>query len=200
MADESHQQPPAQIVYELRKRRDWDAAAAVIAALVGLLALCVSGYTAYLQRQQVRAQVWPFIEAGNDDNQLSLIAYSKGVGPAIVHTMQVLIDGKPQHDWNGVLDMLKVEKPRHYSQSTISPSVVSAGEHVSLIKFEDKEVWQRFRTAAIDRIGISLCYCSTLGECWLYRDSQLVGFKTSTMSVQPIERCPNLSAEETFIN
>ena len=29
-------------------RRDWDAVAAVIAAFVGLLALCVSGYTAYL--------------------------------------------------------------------------------------------------------------------------------------------------------
>ncbi len=30
---------------------------AVIATLVGLCALCVSGYTAYMQRQQVRAAV-----------------------------------------------------------------------------------------------------------------------------------------------
>ena len=31
---------------------------AVIATFVGLCALCVSGYTAYMQRQQVRAAVW----------------------------------------------------------------------------------------------------------------------------------------------
>ncbi len=31
---------------------------AIIATLVGFLALCVSGYTAYMQRQQVRAIVW----------------------------------------------------------------------------------------------------------------------------------------------
>jgi hypothetical protein len=34
----------------------------VIAAGIGLLALLVAGYTAYLQRQQVRAQVWPRVE------------------------------------------------------------------------------------------------------------------------------------------
>ncbi len=31
---------------------------AIVATLVGFLALCVSGYTAYMQRQQVRAIVW----------------------------------------------------------------------------------------------------------------------------------------------
>ena len=42
-----------------RPRREirYDAVAAVIAALVGMLALLVAGYTAYIQRQQVRALV-----------------------------------------------------------------------------------------------------------------------------------------------
>lgn len=35
---------------------------AVIATLVGFCALCVSGQTAYMQRQQVRATVWPILE------------------------------------------------------------------------------------------------------------------------------------------
>jgi len=33
----------------------------VIATIVGFLALCVSGYTAYMQRQQVRAATWPIL-------------------------------------------------------------------------------------------------------------------------------------------
>jgi len=44
---------------QTRRRRDWNGVSAVIAALIMLPALCVSGYTAWLQRQQVRAQVWP---------------------------------------------------------------------------------------------------------------------------------------------
>ena len=49
----------------------YDAIAAVIATLVGMLALLVAGYTAYIQRQQVRAQVWPWLVAGNNDNDRS---------------------------------------------------------------------------------------------------------------------------------
>jgi hypothetical protein len=41
-----------------KRRRDWDAFAAVIASFIGFLALAVSAYTAYVQRQQLRAQVW----------------------------------------------------------------------------------------------------------------------------------------------
>src|SRR3569832_1502017 len=88
------------------QRRDWDAFAAVIAALIGLLALCVSGYTAYLQRQQVRAQVWPYLEPGMSGNKRELIVFNKGVGPAIVEGVQVFVDGKPQHNWSEVFSAL----------------------------------------------------------------------------------------------
>ena len=44
---------------ETRRASRYDA---VIATFVGFLALCVSGYTAYMQRQQVRAAVWPILE------------------------------------------------------------------------------------------------------------------------------------------
>lgn len=51
---------------------NWDAVAAIIAAFIGLLALLVGGYTAYIQRQGVqteitgvRAQVWPYLEIGD---------------------------------------------------------------------------------------------------------------------------------------
>lgn len=44
---------------ETRRASRYDA---VIATFVGFLALCVSAYTAYMQRQQVRAAVWPILE------------------------------------------------------------------------------------------------------------------------------------------
>lgn len=35
---------------------------AFVATFIALLAVCVAGYTAYMQRQQVRAAVWPILE------------------------------------------------------------------------------------------------------------------------------------------
>lgn len=186
---------------QARRIRNWDALGAVIAALIGLLALCVSGYTAWIQRQQVRAQVWPWLLAGNNDNQNSVEVYNKGVGPAIVRSAQLWVDGKPQPDWNHLLDALGVAKPRTYSESTVYPNVLSSGETVSIIKFTDKDAYQRFRAAAIQKhMTIAICFCSTLGECWRYWDNHLVGYKEGMVQVRPVDRCPPLAPAEEFNN
>ncbi len=171
----------------------------VIASLVGLLALVVSGYTAYIQREQVRAQVWPWLVAGNDDYAQSVDVYNKGVGPAIVRTAQVFVDGKPQPDWKNVLAALGMP-PHNYSQSTINPNVLSPGETVQIIKFPDKDLWQRFREAAVQRMTMNVCFCSTLGECWMYSDRHPVGYKAIGQLVKPIDRCPTLPPAEVFNN
>lgn len=182
------------------RRRDWDGVAAIIAAFVGLLALCVSGYTAYVQRQQVRAQVWPFLEAGNDDSDQSLVVYSKGVGPAIVKNAQIRVDGKPQRNWDQVYETFGIDKPHTYSDSTLSPNVLSPGEQVRIIKFPEADDWKQFRAAAIGRLAIDVCFCSTLGECWMYSDPHLIGHKSAPWTVTPREECPRLPPGEVFSN
>jgi hypothetical protein len=182
------------------KPRNWDAVAAIVAALIGLMALFVSGYTAYVQRQQVRAQVWPWLVAGNDDIDHSIVVYNKGVGPAIVKSAQVLVDDKPQPDWNHVLDALGIAKPHEFYQSTINPNVLSAGEQVKMIRFTDQSVWHAFRTVAVEHVAMDICFCSTLGDCWLYSDRRPVGNKLSTQLVKPVDECPRLPAAEVFNN
>ena len=177
----------------------WDAIAAIIAALVGLLALCVSAYTAYIQRQQVRAQVWPYLLAGNDDGKQAVYVYNKGVGPAIVKTAQIFIDGKPQTDWTRVLAALGMP-PHGYVQSTLNPNVISAGEEVRINKVVDQDRWQVFRDAATSRMTMDICYCSTLGECWLYSDRHPVGYKSIAQLVHEVDRCPHLPDSEVFNN
>ena len=177
------------------RRRNLDGAAAVIAALVGLLALCVSGYTAWLQRQQVRAQVWPYLILQNYDNEHSLSVVNKGVGPAVVRTARVRVDGKAQSDWDHVLDTLGVERPPHaYSLSTINSNVLSPGEHTAIISFGDERVYKSFRTAAATRMQTDLCYCSTLDECWAYSDN-IFG---NAPAVVPLAQCPAIPKDEAF--
>jgi hypothetical protein len=183
------------------RRRDWDGVAAVVASLIGFLALVVSGYTAYVQRQQVRAQVWPWLVVGNNDLDQSVTVYNKGVGPAIVRGAQVFVDDKPQTDWDHAFDALGVPIPPHsYYQSTINPNVLSAGEQEQLIRFSDEDAWKRFRAAALDHMAMNICFCSTLGECWIYSDRHPVGFKATTQLINPIGECPRLDDAVTFKN
>jgi hypothetical protein len=88
--------------------------AAVIATFVGFLALCVSGYTAYMQRQQVRAAVWPILEFDSSNGpNIHFTVSNKGVGPAIIRHVIVNVDGHPVKDWNEVL--YKTDGPRKAS-------------------------------------------------------------------------------------
>ena len=69
---------------------------AVVATLVGVCALFVSGYTAYVQRQQVRAAVWPILEFESSNTpDIHFTLSNKGVGPAIIRHVTVTVDGKP---------------------------------------------------------------------------------------------------------
>src|ERR1043165_8879381 len=73
----------------------------IIATLVGVSALFVSAYTAYVQRQQVRAAVWPILEySTSNDPKIRFTLDNKGVGPAIVRHVVVRVDGEPVRNWN----------------------------------------------------------------------------------------------------
>src|SRR6476659_10399204 len=78
----------------------------VIATIVGLLALCVSGYTAYMQRQQVRAAVWPILEFDSRNGPIQFILANKGVGPAIIKHVIVRVDDQPVKNWYEVLQKI----------------------------------------------------------------------------------------------
>jgi hypothetical protein len=176
-----------------QRARNWDALAALIAALIGVFALLVSGYTAYIQRQQVRAQVWPHLLVGNYDPERSIGVLNKGVGPAIVRTVQVWVDDKPQRSWKQVFETLG-QPTNGFLVSTISGNVISAGERVVAINVNDETAYRNFRNELGKRFGIEICYCSTLGECWNYSD-RTQGVRASDDAV---EGCPRLPEADAF--
>jgi len=166
------------------RRRSWDGVAAVIAALVGLLALCVSGYTAYLQRQQVRAQVWPYLESGMSSSKREISLFNKGVGPALIRSVQVLVDGKPQRNWKVAFAALGLDYDHHIPYSTINGVVISGNDHIDQLAFPTSEDFNQF-AHQISRIEMKVCYCSSLGECWMFDDAA-----PSNLTHQPVAQCP----------
>jgi hypothetical protein len=174
-------------------KRDWDAFAAVIATFVGLLALLVSGYTAHIQRQQVRAQVWPYVLVGNDDPKQAIEVLNKGVGPALMRGVQLWIDGRPQRNWDAALQTLDIP-PHGYQNSTLNGNVLSPGEQVTWIRIADPAMYLRFRDAYRTRIGVEACFCSTLGDCWVYSHRK----PDSRPEQHDVPQCPVTSPDAMF--
>ncbi len=185
--------------------RAWNGVAAVIAALIGVLALLVSAYTAYVQRQQVRAQVWPYVELGESDSLPNdvvgaeshgglLVAINKGTGPAIVQSVVVRVDQKPQRDWRHAFAALGFSASEPYGMSSLNHSVLSPGERLDFLTIVGKKEWSNFKSKLGSDIVVRACYCSTLGECW----TSAVGFYTKRRWGQSVDSCSIISESEQF--
>ena len=170
----------------------------VIATIVGFLALCVSGYTAYMQRQQVRAAVWPILQFDSGNGPIRFMLANKGVGPAIVKHVIVKVDDQPVKTWYEALD--KILGPgKHFSEeSDMSGHVFAAGESVNVftphddtnnpINFDKSNpLWVQLNKDRL-RVTVEICYSSTLGECWTLR----AGGSTPSSTIQT-RHCPTAS-------
>ncbi|MFL6519820.1 MAG: hypothetical protein ACJ8NS_06340 [Chthoniobacterales bacterium] len=172
----------------------------IIVTLIGVSALFVSGYTAYVQRQQVRAAVWPILEySTSNEPKISFQVDNKGVGPAIVRNVIVRVDGEPVRNWEVALQKLIGPGQYKFTQSSISGHVFSAAESMTVLvphDFDggplDSEKAAPLRKALDkerQRVEVEICYCSTLGECWtLHRFPNGGSTTTETRS------CPDTSA------
>ncbi|MFS8138581.1 MAG: hypothetical protein ACMG50_10690 [Thermomonas sp.] len=178
------------------RERNWDAYAAVIASLIGLLALVVSGYTAYLQRQQVRAQVWPMLVIGNSNLQLKQLVMNQGLGPAKITGMKVTVDGKITRRWVDVMRAFEFTGKEGFAYSTFNGMVLAPGETADLFVAADsassREMFNGFLDRSKHSFAMSICYCSVLDDCWLATDSapRVIDRNVS------ITTCPILDSEQ----
>jgi hypothetical protein len=172
----------------------------VIATLIGCVAVCVAGYTAYMQRQQVRAAVWPILEFESSNGpDIHFTLANKGVGPAIIRNVVVMVDGQPVKNWYEVFDKLLGPGEHRGSESDMRGHVFSAGESMTVFTPHDANgnpiafdksnpVWVEMNKDRA-RITVEICYCSTLGECWTLRG----GAVTPGTTIET-RRCPTPSA------
>jgi len=171
---------------------------AVIATLVGFCALCVSAYTSYVQRQQVRAAVWPILEFDSSNApEIHFTLANKGVGPAIIRQVIVKVDGQPVRNWMEVVE--KILGPGYLaSESDMNGYVFAAGESRTVFTPRDpgnnplsfdksNPVWVKMNRERL-RITAEICYCSTMGECWTLR----AGGPTRSITTET-RRCPTPS-------
>ena len=181
---------------ETRRASRYDA---IIATLVGLCALGVSAYTAYVQRQQVRAAVWPILEFDSGNGPIHFTLANKGVGPAIIRHVIVKVDGQPVRNWKEALGRILGPGEHLLSESDMRGHVLAAGESMTVFTPRDAEnnplnfdksnpLWVKMNKERL-RVSVEICYCSTLDECWTLRASGLAPSTTTEA-----RHCPTSSA------
>ena len=161
----------------------------IIATFIALLAVGVAGYTAYMQRQQVRAAVWPILEFDSSNGPIRFTLANKGVGPAIIKHVIVKVDDQPVKNWAEVLE--KILGPGYHpgEESDMSGRVFAAGESIAVFTPHDEAqnpipfdksnpLWAKLDTDR-SRVTVEICYCSTLGECWTLRGGGLTAGTTT---------------------
>jgi hypothetical protein len=169
-----------------------------IATFIALLAVSVAGYTAYMQRQQVRASVWPILEFESSNGpDIHFTLSNKGVGPAIIRHVMVKVDDQPAKNWNDVLDKLVGPEKHRFSESDMSGHVLAPNESMTVFTPRDVEgnaltdrsnpLWVEMNKDR-GRVSVEICYSSTLGECWTLRASGLAAGVTAET-----RRCPTSS-------
>lgn len=161
---------------------------AIAALVVSLSALGVGVYEARLQRTHDRAEVWPHVEIGLflEKNGANLTVENTGLGPGVVESIEVSIDGKAQHNWRGILQSLVGDSLRSYSNNTVYEHGIRPGDHVTLFGLPRESLpapfWEQMK-----RIVVTMCYRSVFGERWIVRDTLGVANRWEEVSDCPAQ-------------
>ncbi|MEO1241222.1 MAG: hypothetical protein AAFX54_04890 [Pseudomonadota bacterium] len=168
---------------------NFETVGSIMAIIIGAVALFVAWDQAQVMRQQQHASVWPIvgydIGFGNDETSfwIEFSLKNEGVGPALMKSADLLVDGKPVADWSDLRSSVfpeslgNVEKVYGGSVSDI----LGAGQSDTPLKIfwdanEENSIGMRTlveQYLADDgpTIEIAICYCSVFDRCWSNSDA-----------------------------
>src|SRR5262245_26726536 len=91
-----------------------------------------------MQRQQVRAAVWPILEFESSNGPIRFTLANKGVGPAIVRHVTLTVDDQPVKSWAEVLERILGAGYHPGEESDMSGRVLAAGESINVFTPHDE--------------------------------------------------------------
>jgi len=159
-----------EVAREEKTRKNWDAYAAVIASFVGLLALAISSYTAYVQRKQLLAQVWPHLMTAYSGVNLTMWVTNQSTGPAQITAVRMVVDGAAVRTWSDVKRAAGFTDGEGLLISSLTGTVLPPGKEVTFVQPADNEQSRAKFKELLPRgkheVEVTICYCSVLDDCW----------------------------------
>lgn len=148
----------------------------VVAACALLMSSVTAGAMVYQTRvlqDQFAATVWPYLAVnefyGGHDLEMHLT--NQGVGPALIRSAQIVVDGKPLRGWDRQffsmvfgLNIDNMKEPLQ-DQSVDGSTAIRAGEDRTLLKMHLRRASLVARSLQHD-VTLRFCYCSINERCW----------------------------------
>ena len=168
---------------------------ALAALIVSISAVVVGLYEASLQREHDRAEVWPHaeIQVFTKPTGASLALENTGIGPAIIQSVVVAVDGHLQRDWREALHTLNGVEPAPFGNFSAVQHGLRPGERLVLLDLPVADLPRDF-WKSIARVAVRICYASVFDEHWIVESKALGGVVTW----REIARCPAQSDSAEF--
>jgi len=144
----------------------------IVAVVASIGALILGAYTAQLQRRHDSASVWPHLDLGISftPRTAGMQVSNSGIGPAIVQSVVVSVDGHPLRSWPEAFKILINSPATKYSSSSVGERVIRAGETVNWFALPTEILPPDIQTR-LARIVIEICYASVYDEHWIVADA-----------------------------
>jgi hypothetical protein len=160
---------------------------AVAALIVSVSAVVVGIYEASLQRHHDRAEVWPHVEIQvvTKSTGATIMLENTGIGPAIVQSVVVTVEGHPRSNWKEVLRTLNGVEPAQFENSSAVQHGLRPGDRLTLLGLPVADMPRDFWTS-VARVGLRICYASVFDEHWIVESKALGGLT----DWRAVARCP----------
>jgi hypothetical protein len=206
---------------EERRRRTIELVIAAAVVVISLASLITTVYQSIVMRRTLEASVWPRVEWENSNydeqrhlNSITFAVANRGVGPARIARVEILLNGKRMGNENALLLNCCIDGTTSGERSatlrrlterndlptftsTLDGAALTPGQERILFEFERPaedspafSVWNRLN-AVRDELDLTVCYCSVFDDCWSSRAHAY------TQATEAVDRCP-VEAEPGF--
>ncbi len=142
------------------------------AALAALIALFVAWDQGRTMRAQQHASVWPAIQitpavgGESGDTYASVRVENSGVGPAIIHSVEVFAGGEPVASHNQLVEIMPPNAKR--GETDLGGVVLAPSKELTFYRYAwpNDEIDLADILRVQNSIEVRICYCSVMGRCW----------------------------------
>ncbi len=174
---------------------------AIAALLISALTAGALVYQTRVIADQYAAAIWPYLSVDGtfSYNGGKLELENDGLGPALIQSAQLSVDGKVVSDWNDYTGLLAAE-PEFRALRLRTPRIevtrttASIGPSSTIRPGESRLLAAVSYNAVVDpavlrrhSIALDFCYCSLNQSCWTLHASP--GQDNRSQSPQPVHRC-----------
>lgn len=158
--------------------RHFETVGSITAIVVGVAALYVSWDQGRVMREEVRASVWPAVQldgfVSRDESTISagLNLSNAGVGPALIRRISVFHEGELLSGFDEVASRMPADADP--SRQSVTGRILGAGDRIEAFSFryplgDDPADAVELERAMSQSWRVEVCYCSSLGQCWIAR-------------------------------